>query len=301
MEEENVQLIELKQIPVIEERLRAVKDEIEERTQTAVALVCTEETYKDVKKARADLKKQFDELEDQRKAIKNQILEPYNRFEEIYKECVADPFKKADASLKGKIDEVEGGLKKSKEEQAKAYFAEICQLAGIDWLTWERTGIKVNLTTSLSKLKAQAVQYVDQVRENVAMIDTMNYRDEILVEYRQCMDVAVAVSRVTSRKKAIEEQAAREAERRAKAAEAEARAQQVRAEAERQRQIDAAAAPAKVCTDPEDRGHLVEGNAAPAPKPKIYHVRFDAYGTLEQMRRLKTFLESEGIRYESRT
>ena len=50
-----LQVIELQQLPIIVERLHSVKADIERRTAEATSLICTEETYKSVKDARAQL------------------------------------------------------------------------------------------------------------------------------------------------------------------------------------------------------------------------------------------------------
>ena len=101
-----LQVIELQQLPIIVERLHSVKAEIEQRTAEALSLVCTEQTYKSVKDARAQLTKEFKEYEAQRIAVKDKILEPYNAFEQVYRECVTVPFQQADAELKQKIADV---------------------------------------------------------------------------------------------------------------------------------------------------------------------------------------------------
>lgn len=80
-------------------------------------LVCTEETRGNVKKIRAELGKEFSAMEEQRKRVKEAIMEPYNRFEEVYKQCIADPYKKADAELKRRVDDVETGLKAEKVKE----------------------------------------------------------------------------------------------------------------------------------------------------------------------------------------
>lgn len=61
-----LQVIELQQLPIIVERLHSVKADIERRTAEATSLICTEETYKSVKDARAQLTKEFKEYEAQR-------------------------------------------------------------------------------------------------------------------------------------------------------------------------------------------------------------------------------------------
>ena len=67
------ELIQVKQLPVIEEQLRSMKEQVEARTSEAMSLVCTEETVTAVKKARAELNSQFAELEEQRKAVKKAV------------------------------------------------------------------------------------------------------------------------------------------------------------------------------------------------------------------------------------
>ena len=79
-------LIVVKQLPVITERLRELKEDIESRTTAAVAMDCTEDTYKEIKKIRADLNKECKEYEDRRIAVKKAINAPYEAFNEVYKE-----------------------------------------------------------------------------------------------------------------------------------------------------------------------------------------------------------------------
>ena len=78
------ELIIVKQLPVIEEHLLALKAEIEEKTARAMNLVCTEDTVKEIKGVRSDLNKEFAELETQRKFVKEQVMKPYEAFESIY-------------------------------------------------------------------------------------------------------------------------------------------------------------------------------------------------------------------------
>ena len=112
-------LIEVKQLPIIEENLRALTTSIDEKVSRATSLVCSVETYKDIKAVRSELNNEFKVLEEQRKAVKKAVLDPYNRFEAVYKECVSNKYKDADADLKEKINEVETFLKTEKAEKVK--------------------------------------------------------------------------------------------------------------------------------------------------------------------------------------
>ena len=66
----NDELIIIKQLPVIEEHLQRIKFEIEERVDAVLSLVCSESTYKDVKKARAELNARLTDFENRRKDVK---------------------------------------------------------------------------------------------------------------------------------------------------------------------------------------------------------------------------------------
>ena len=55
----NQELIVVKQLPIIQEQLKQLSEEIDEKVNSAKGLVYTEETVKEVKQVRADLNKEF--------------------------------------------------------------------------------------------------------------------------------------------------------------------------------------------------------------------------------------------------
>ena len=97
-------LIVVKQLPQIEEHLKELSLEVEQKVENAKSLVCTEENVTTIKQIRASLNKEFKEVENQRKIVKEQILAPYMQFEEIYKMYISDKYKSADNDLKEKIE-----------------------------------------------------------------------------------------------------------------------------------------------------------------------------------------------------
>ncbi len=224
---EETALIRVTQLPQIEERLRDFKDAVIQRTEEAKSLVCTEETIAAVKRYRSDLRKAFEELEDQRKQVKAAIFAPYDRFEAVYKECVADAFKSADAALKGKIDETEGEIKKRCEDGLREYFDELCATHGLDWLTFERAGVKVDMASAKQKtpkkLREQLKEFVESVDMDCEAIANAQYADEVMAEYKRCLRYSEAVATVQARHQRMEqERAALEARTVQKATESEA-------------------------------------------------------------------------------
>ena len=153
---EQLQVINLKQLPIIEERLRDVKAKIEQRTSAVMALAVTEETRTDVKKIRTEVRKELEGYEAQRMAVKKAIMTPYEQFEAVYKECVSNPYKAADEALGKKIADVEVGIKQQKEDDVRAFFNELTSGFGLDWLKFEQMNLKVTLTCTPKAMKPSA-------------------------------------------------------------------------------------------------------------------------------------------------
>lgn len=202
-------LITVKQLPIIEEQLKAVKEQAEDKVKDALALACTEETVKQVKEVRTELNKELKELEDSRKAVKNQILAPYKAFEGIYKDCVSNIYKSADDQLKQKIADVENGLKDEKKEKVIAYFEEYAQSKSIDFVKFGDANINVTLTASLKSLKDQAKTFIDKVVDDIALINTQENDAEIMFEYKRTFNVSQAITTVVNRHKSIEREQAK--------------------------------------------------------------------------------------------
>jgi len=294
-QETALQVIELQQLPIIVERLHSVKADIEQRTADALSLVCTEQTYKSVKDARAQLTKEFKEYEAQRIAVKEKILEPYTEFEKVYRECVTVPFQTADTELKRKITDVTSGIVAQKTDVVQEYYNELVAAAGIDWMDDLTYRPKVNMSDSVTALKKQAKAFADGIVSDVTAIDAMESSAEVMVEYRKNLDLPTAIKVVDNRHKALEEQRRME-ERRVRQAEREAAAEKVRAAAAAAAQTQPEPAQ-EISVDPEMPVQPdVEPVSQPKPEP-ILMTRFYAKGTKAQLIGLKNYLEKEGIEY----
>lgn len=203
------QLIVIKQYPVISERLKDVSEEIKASTFEVMQLEVTEDTVKEAKKKRTELNKKFSALEEQRKTIKSAIMAPYEKFEKKYKEYVTDVFKPADAELKTKIDEVEKGLLDIKVFEVENYFEEQAAEKGIDFLTFSRLGIKVLMSESKNKLKDKVDMALTKIAGELSVIDTLEDKDEVLIEYRESLNLSDAILKVKNRKEKLEQERAK--------------------------------------------------------------------------------------------
>lgn len=271
-------LIKVTQLPVIEERLRSMQEQVEKRTSEAMSMVCTEDTVQAVKKLRAELNSEFWDLEAQRKAVKKAILEPYERFESLYSRCISGPYKRADADLKSKVDTVQGEMRSRKEVELAAFFNEYAVAHGVEWLTFCDAGINVTLSASMKKLKEEARAIIDRVEADTTAISSMDDAEEIMAEYKTNRSLADAVTIVKERHERIE------AERKA-AEERKAVQEAQRAAVER---VEAAA--------PEIMAPPVMATQG-APE-KEYSCTFTVKTTLPKLKALKAYMNKEGICYE---
>lgn len=293
------ELIIVRQMPVIEERLAAVKASITERVNQALSLVCTEDTYKDIKKVRADLNREYQELEARRKEVKAAVLAPYERFETVYKDCAGDIYKDADLKLKARIAEVEDGLRQQKITALCGYFVEYRESLGLaeDLVKYDDAGIKVGLSDSLTGLKKKAKDFLDHISDDLKAIENHEDRDEIMTEYRRGFNLAAALSTVAARHKAIED---------AKRAREEAEARR-KAQEEQEKELAAVIAAQTVQEAPTAVPVVVEvAQVIPEPEAvpvapeaeKTYSTSFMVTGTLNQLKALKKFLTEGGYNYE---
>lgn len=268
------ELIVVKQLPVIEERLRSMKESVDRRVANALALVCTEDTVQAVKAERAKLNQEFALLEEQRKAAKKAVLGPYERFESIYRECISDTFREADTKLKGKIGDVEFEIKRRCEEGLRDYFAELCAVYHLDWLTYDRAGIKVDMASAKAKtpqkLRKQLAEFVTSVAESVDRINAMDDSGEVMVEFKRSLNAADAVYTVQERHRRVEQEQA----------EKEARKAVREREVEAVRRVEALAPPVQT------------------QQAKIVKCTFTVHTTMDKLKKLKEFMNMEGIKYE---
>lgn len=279
--EKQEQLIVIKQLPIIEEQLKNLSEEIDKKVERAMKLVVSDETVKEVKKVRAELNNEFKELETQRKYVKEKILTPYNQFEETYKEYVSIKYKTADETLKNKINEVEQEQKAKKEQEIKDYYTELCYSEKLEWLCeakyYELADINITLSASLKSLKEKANQFVERVKSDLKLIDTQEHKAEIMAEYKTKLQVASAITNVNDRFKREEEEKQRLAE------------MQEQKEQEQKIKQEIAEIEKPVETPKEET------------QEKLYNMTFKVYGTLEQLKKIKAFLETmkkEGVKYE---
>lgn len=298
----NENLITLKQAPIIVyEKIKAVGQQIEAKIAELNLdnQLVTDETLKSAKNTRTTLRKELAVFEEQRKFIKDQVNAPYEAFEKAYKEHIKVHYDKADSTLKAKIDEVQNRLLDDKRGRIKDYFTELCQSQGIDFLIFERLPLNITLSDSDKKFKEQVANFVGEVSKSLEFIESLTdpdeYKAEILADYKQTLDVMIAINNAKYRKQQREAELQRlEAQK--------ARAEQVRLAAEaRAKEVAPLQAPEEVPAPAiQEAPAPPQEVPAPAPQEEILHFTLELIGTRAQLRALRQFLETNNIKYNSK-
>lgn len=273
----NTDIIRVTQLPVIEEQLRAFKDRWEQEEQDAKASICTDETIQAVKKSRAEMRKDHEEIDTQRKAAKAQYMAPWARIDAAYKDA-DEAFNRADEAYKSKIDAYENGKKSECEDGLREYFAELCAVNHLEWMRYEDSGVKVDMAAAKQKtpkkLREQLAAFVTGVALDVDAISDEADAAEIMGEYkRNGLNLPKAIKTVREWHES--------AERERKAAEERA---------ERQKRQDEAVADVEALAPPV----AVE---PPQETEKECRCTFTVYTTKEKLKGLKQYMIQEGIRY----
>lgn len=277
----NEQLIVLKQLPVIEEHLQALSAQIDQRVDMALSMVVDETTYKSVKATRAELNKEFQELEERRKAVKASIMEPYDKLNGVYEQFAAKKYRHADAVLKERISAVEDGLKAQKAEKLLNYYGECCEALNIPGIPFERVGLNITMSASEKSLRDEIDRFLQGVSDGLQMIQNREDRDEVLVEFWKSLNATQAVNTVEERHRRMAEEKAR----------ADARAEEQRAEQERVRQVEEKTRTAVQAAEPVASHSTHE-------QEQMLCVQFKVTGTRAQLKALKQFLIDGGYQYE---
>lgn len=260
----------------IQSNMEGVKEQAITIRDWYQSLVITEDMLKNIKNEKAQIKKAKETVATYRKDIVKEFKKPIEQFELLAMET-ENILDEAYATCNEAVKRFEDETKAKKSEEVKAYFDEYAQSLKIDFVEYERLGINVTLTASMKSLKDTVKVCLDKIASEIDLINIQKEEliPDMLVEYKKTLNVANAIKNVTDRHKAIEEEKARQEALKALKAEEEktiAKAKEV---------IEEVTAPVEV------------------KEVKTYRSTFTVYGTVEQLRALKEFLEKEGIKYDT--
>jgi len=151
--------------------------------------------------------------------------------------------------------------------------------------------LKIGVSDNPTKLKKQIVAFIDKIEEELNIIETQEHKAEILVEYKQTLNVSNAITTVVNRFKAIEEEKKKDLK--------EKIIEQMSEEADKAKGITQK--DKELVKDFIDRA-VERDNILKAPieekQEEILTVSFKVKGTRTKLRLLKEFLQNGGYDYE---
>lgn len=272
--EVNLPAIRCTQPPIIAENLGSVRKNLEMILADISTLPQNDDSLKYVKQVRASLSKDFEQMETQRKAVKKQVMGPYEQAEQKYKEYISGPYKEADERLKKWVDDYQNGLKQKCESALQEYFDELCQANGIDFLPFHRCGVVVDMVMARQKEPRKAMEKIYNcvmaVRSDVDAILKMEDSAEIMAAYRRNPSLSEVVVAVNQQKHDRE---------------------RMRVFLEEQRRMQE--------QQSVERAALVEAAPEIQPEPEEqYFVCFRATGTLSALKAMKAHAQALGVTFE---
>lgn len=260
----------LKGITQIEDNINDVKEYALKLSEYYNIKEFDEETLKDAKTERAEVNKFKDKVADFRKEITNKFNEPLEKFTTTAKET-EKILKETYDTINSQIKAYEEKKKAEKEEEVKSYFNELCEAEEIDFVNYEQSNINVTLSATMKSLKEQAKKFVDKIVDDINLINSTQFVDEIMIEYKKDLNVSRAITEVNNRHAELE-----------------------KVKKQKEEQVE------QKLNDKEMLNRIDNLSAPKVEKPseEVFEMTFKVRGTKEQLKAVKEFLVNGGYDYE---
>lgn len=252
-----------------------LKNQITERVAYYNALVVTEDSIKDAKKDKASLNSLKTAIEDRRKQIKKQYLEPYEALEKQCKELVSlidSPIKSIDSQLQVFEEKLIQEKWLLIENYYKSEVKELEVLVPLEKILPQKWKNKGESTESICNAIGDTL---DRIRNELETIESLNseYKSQMIDVYLRDYSLNKAIAE----QKRLEEQ---------KQAMAKLKAEQARVKTETPapeiKKIEPVSTPEPIRSEPQ----------------KLYKVTFSVVGEAEDIKKLGEYMKSNNLKYE---
>jgi len=266
---------EIKRFGEIEDNIQEAQDYALKLNEYYSKITFTESTLKDATDEKAKVNKFKDEVKKFKKSIIDEYNKPIDNFKELCNTTITlleDTYKTINEQVKA-YDEK---LIAEYTEIVKSYFDEYAESKKIDFVLFEDMNFKVlkgSLTESKNltkKTKETIESFINKIVDDIKLINSQQYVDEMMIEYKKDLNVSKAITDVNNRHIELE------------------KVQQEKEEKKEQKLTD------KVMLN------KIESLSAPKveKKEEILELSFKVRGTKEKLKLLKQFLENGGYDYE---
>ncbi len=275
MEELNLnEIVKIEQMPKVFEQLELIGSYVDEQLKDLDKLECTDKNKQEIKDRRTTINNTLNLLESKRKEIKNKLNEPYDLFNKKYEETTKIKLQEASKTLTEKINKIEDEQKLKKRQEVERYFSEYVASKEIDFVKFEQLNLNITLSVSEKNLKEQVKTFVDRIVDDLLLISSQEYKEEILLEYKKTLNVSGSISSVLNRYKELEELKKKEEEK-----------------AQKQEQVKENVQRIERIITPPTRANIEEQEEA-------LEIAFKVRGNREKLKALVNFLKDGGYEYE---
>lgn len=267
---------QIKSVGEIESNMKEVKGYVENLNNYYKNITFTEETMKEAKDEKSKVNKFKSQVADYRKNIIAEYNKPIKAFEDTAKETeklLTETYN----TINQQVANYENKQKEIKEQEIKDYFEEYKEANNIDFIIYEQARINVTLSASMKSLKEQAKSFIDKVVDDLKLIETQEHKTEISVEYKQTLNVSQAITSVTNRFKAIEEE---------------------KKKIEQEKELQKFVVDTAKESDKYSEQIILNAPSVEEKTEEILTLKFTVRGTRTKLKELKQFLESGGYDYE---
>lgn len=298
MKNENINdLIVVEQLPIITEKLEALSKELDKEINEALKIKneaiekineisnsgkelekkdeeIIKESKKSIEVTRTNIRKITTDLENRRKAVKNAIEEPYKKFETVYNDLVKNKLNNADIELKNAVDSISNSQLIAKTEELKLFANQYIASNNLqDILTFDDIPLHITNSATNKSLQNEIISFITGVKNDIDLINLEDYKDEILVEYKENISLGFANAKlkVIERHKKIEEAQKKTSELQEKKEE----------ETKIEEKVDEVITPVEIPSDEE-----------------LIKVSFTITDTKEKIKEVVEFMKERGVNYE---
>ncbi len=263
-----------------------ITNNIKDVKESAVALkdyysklIITEDNLNVAKSEKANVNIFKEKVADYRKSIIAEYKKPIDEFESLAKETESI-LKETYEIINTQCDKYDQAKKEELIEEGKRYLKELCVSKNIVIeIPFEMTGVKVNLSTSLKKIREGIDVFVENIQKDLITIETLENKDEILVEYQKDLNLARSIKDVSDRHEAmkvIQEQ-----------------------KIEKTEEVSVDNGPEILQAPLEAPKVVSEEGENTTKESELKAATFRVVATMEQLKKLVEFMRTEGINYES--
>lgn len=279
-----------------------IEKQLAEELRQYDGIIFTEDTRIEAKKTVADLRKLKKSIDDSRKEVKAQWMEPYNRFEARVKQMTAIVDKPINY-INGQVDAFE--TKRLEERQAeiqRIYNEEIGELGEFLPLFRIQSDKWQNASTSSKAIRKEMSAVISNARAGKAAIEAMQSDavPDALRKFQSCLNLPDALNYISMYEAQKAETLRREEERRRQEEERKHRADIERIRAEERRRV---AEEERIRRETEEAVKkevkaVDEMSAAQLTAPESHTAVYTVVGTDDELRELETAMTSLGLYYE---